>query len=39
VIAAPTLIKKNPLPVRRFIGDLSDTGKLMDGLAIKKKTT
>jgi len=25
--------------VRRFIGDLSDTGKLMDGLAIKKKTT
>ena len=38
VIAAPTLIKKNPLPVRRFIGDLSDTGKLMDGLAIKKKT-
>jgi circadian clock protein KaiB len=36
VIAAPTLIKKNPLPVRRFIGDLSDTGKLMDGLAIKK---
>jgi circadian clock protein KaiB len=38
VVAAPTLIKRNPLPVRRFIGDLSDTGKLMDGLAIKKKT-
>ena len=26
--AAPTLIKKLPLPLRRFIGDLSDTDRI-----------
>jgi circadian clock protein KaiB len=36
VIAAPTLIKTLPLPVRRFIGDLSDTDKVVVGLAITK---
>jgi circadian clock protein KaiB len=35
IVAAPTLIRKNPLPVRRFIGeDLSDKDKLVSGLAI-----
>jgi circadian clock protein KaiB len=35
IVAAPTLVKKNPLPVRRFIGDdLSDKDKLVSGLAI-----
>jgi circadian clock protein KaiB len=29
VVAAPTLIKKLPLPVRRFIGDLSDTDRIL----------
>jgi circadian clock protein KaiB len=37
VVAAPTLIKKQPLPVRRFIGDLSDRDKIAKGLALKKK--
>ena len=37
IIAAPTLIKKNPLPLRRFIGDLSDTKKVISGLAIKQR--
>jgi circadian clock protein KaiB len=37
VVAAPTLIKKHPLPVRRFIGDLSDRDKVTNGLALKKK--
>lgn len=32
IIAAPTLIKKFPLPLRRFIGDLSQTGKILRGL-------
>src|SRR5215216_2026652 len=32
VIAAPTLVKQSPLPVRRFIGDLSNTEKLLTGL-------
>jgi circadian clock protein KaiB len=38
VVAAPTLIKKSPLPVRRFIGDLSDKDKVTNGLALKKKS-
>ena len=25
IIAAPTLVKKLPLPLRKFIGDMSDT--------------
>jgi len=29
IIAAPTLIKKLPQPLRRFIGDMSDTKKLL----------
>jgi circadian clock protein KaiB len=32
IIAAPTLIKKLPLPLRRFIGDLSDRDKILLGL-------
>lgn len=34
IIAAPTLIKQAPLPVCRFIGDLSDTKKVTEGLAL-----
>jgi circadian clock protein KaiB len=34
VIVTPTLIKKLPLPVRRVIGDLSDTQKVIVGLDI-----
>jgi circadian clock protein KaiB len=37
IIAAPTLVKKLPLPLRRLIGDLSDTDKVLLGLNIKKK--
>jgi circadian clock protein KaiB len=32
IIAAPTLIKMSPAPVRRFIGDLSQTRPIMIGL-------
>jgi circadian clock protein KaiB len=32
IIAAPTLIKLSPLPVRRFIGDMSRTDRLLLGL-------
>ena len=35
LIAAPTLIKRLPLPLRRFIGDMSDTNRLKVGLDIK----
>ena len=35
IIAAPTLIKKLPLPLRRVIGDLSSTERVMVGLDIR----
>jgi circadian clock protein KaiB len=37
VIAAPTLIKKLPLPLRKFIGDLNDTERLLVGLDLIPK--
>jgi circadian clock protein KaiB len=37
IIAAPTLIKKLPLPLRRFIGDMSDTDKILIGLDLRQK--
>ncbi len=37
IIAAPTLIKKLPLPLRRLIGDMSQTERVLLGLDIKKK--
>jgi circadian clock protein KaiB len=37
IIAAPTLIKKLPLPIRRLIGDMSQTDRVLLGLDIKKK--
>ena len=35
IIASPTLIKKLPLPLRRFIGDLSDTEHILLGLDLQ----
>ena len=35
ILATPTLIKKLPAPVRRLIGDLSDTEKVLLGLDLK----
>jgi circadian clock protein KaiB len=37
IIAAPTLIKKLPLPMRRIIGDLSDREAVLLGLDLKRK--
>jgi circadian clock protein KaiB len=38
IIAAPTLIKKLPLPLRRIIGDMSKTEQMLVGLDLQKKT-
>jgi circadian clock protein KaiB len=38
IIAVPTLIKELPPPVRRIIGDLSETDKVLVGLDIRLKT-
>jgi len=35
IIAAPTLIKKLPLPLRRFIGDMSETQRILVGLDLR----
>lgn len=36
IIAAPTLIKLLPLPLRRFIGDMSQTERVLLGLDLRK---
>ena len=35
IIATPTLIKELPLPLRRLIGDMSDTARLLVGLDLQ----
>jgi len=37
IIAAPTLIKKLPLPLRRFIGNLADKERILVGLDLRPK--
>jgi circadian clock protein KaiB len=37
IIAVPTLIRKLPLPLRRIIGDMSNTERVLVGLDIRKK--
>jgi len=34
ILAAPTLIREHPLPVRRVIGDLSDKKKVLAGIGL-----
>jgi circadian clock protein KaiB len=36
IIAAPTLIRQLPLPLRRFIGDMSQTEHILLGLDLRK---
>jgi circadian clock protein KaiB len=36
IIAAPTLIKRLPLPLRRFIGDMSQTDRILIGLDLRE---
>jgi circadian clock protein KaiB len=37
IIAAPTLIRKLPLPLRRLIGDMSDNDRLLVGLDLRPR--
>ena len=37
IIAAPTLIKKIPLPLRKLIGDMADTERILLGLDLRPK--
>ncbi len=38
ILATPTLIKEEPLPVRRIIGDLSDSDKVLSALDLGTNT-
>lgn len=37
IIAAPTLVKKLPQPIRKFVGDMSNTEKILVGLDVYKR--
>ncbi len=37
IIATPTMIKELPTPLRKFIGDLSQTDRILLGLDLKPK--
>jgi circadian clock protein KaiB len=34
IIATPTLVRRHPLPMRKIIGDLSDTNKVLQILSL-----
>jgi circadian clock protein KaiB len=35
ILTTPTVVKRSPAPVRRIIGDLSDTEKVLSGLGLR----
>lgn len=37
IVAAPTLVKELPPPLRKFIGDMSKTERILAGLDLRKK--
>lgn len=37
IVAVPTLIKELPLPLRKFIGDMSQVERIIVGLDLRKK--
>ena len=37
IIAAPTLVKKLPQPIRKFVGDMSNTQKILVGLDLYER--
>lgn len=39
IIAAPTLIKRLPYPLKRLVGDMSDKKRVLHGLDLKPKNT
>ena len=36
ILAIPTLVRKLPVPIRKIIGDLSDTARVLVGLDIRR---
>ncbi len=38
ILAVPTLVKELPPPIRKIVGDLSDTDRLLDGLQLRPRS-
>jgi circadian clock protein KaiB len=38
IVAVPTLVRRLPTPVRKIIGDLSDTERVLVGLDLRPRT-
>jgi circadian clock protein KaiB len=38
IVAAPTCVRQQPLPVRRVIGDMSNTARVLSGLDLTART-
>ncbi len=38
IIATPTLIRKIPLPLRKFIGDMTEAERILVGVDLKEKS-
>jgi len=36
ILAVPTVVRRLPVPVRRIVGDLSDTERLLAGLQLRR---
>jgi circadian clock protein KaiB len=39
IIATPTLIKELPLPLRKLVGDMSDTARFLIGIDLQTENT
>jgi len=39
ILASPTLIKKLPLPLRKFVGDMTKSEKILAGLDLRIEET
>ena len=37
ILAVPTLVRQYPLPIRKIVGDLSDTNRLLAGLQLRPR--
>jgi circadian clock protein KaiB len=37
ILAVPTLVRQYPLPIRKIVGDLSDTDRLLAGLQLRTR--
>ncbi|MGD0375079.1 MAG: circadian clock KaiB family protein [Streptosporangiaceae bacterium] len=38
ILAVPTVVRKLPLPIRKLVGDLSDTDRLLVGLELRPRS-